>query len=262
MKLSILTFSLATLLIIRTPGAQAQITADLETGVVFSGYNDVRIPGDSGTLFSLSEELEADPVWFGRVRLSYRFNERHSLSILIAPLTINSAGSLDRSISFEGVDFPANTPLTSTYTFNSYRLTYRYDFPSSGRIRWGLGFTAKIRDALIEIKGGGLSSKKLNLGFVPIINGMFEWEIKDRLFLLIEGDALAAPQGRAEDIFLGFRHTLDPERSLLQRLGLIKQDSTISLKGGYRILEGGADVDEVYTFALINYLSIGMIIQF
>ena len=32
--------------------------------------------------------------------------------------------------------------------------------------------------------------------------------------------------------------------------------------GGYRILEGGSDSDEVYTFALINYLSFGIKFNF
>jgi hypothetical protein len=35
----------------------SQIGFDLETGLVSSGYNNVRIPGDTGTLFSLSEDL-------------------------------------------------------------------------------------------------------------------------------------------------------------------------------------------------------------
>lgn len=43
------------------PETFSQIDLDIESGAVFSGYNDVRIPGDTGTLFSLSEELEADP---------------------------------------------------------------------------------------------------------------------------------------------------------------------------------------------------------
>ena len=33
---------------------QAQLSLDIETGGVFSGYNDVRSPGTTGTLFSLS----------------------------------------------------------------------------------------------------------------------------------------------------------------------------------------------------------------
>ena len=35
----------------------AQAIVDLETGAVFTGYNNVRIPGDQGTLFSLKDDL-------------------------------------------------------------------------------------------------------------------------------------------------------------------------------------------------------------
>ncbi len=40
----ILTFSLAR-------PAKAQFLIDVESGSVFTGYNDVRIPGDEGTFF-------------------------------------------------------------------------------------------------------------------------------------------------------------------------------------------------------------------
>jgi len=49
------------LLLAMLPAAtmNAQISLDLESGYVSTGYNDVRIPGDQGTLFSLNEDLEA-----------------------------------------------------------------------------------------------------------------------------------------------------------------------------------------------------------
>jgi len=50
--------------------AGAQWLLDLEGGLARSGYNDVRIPGDTGTLFSLSEELDASSATFFRLRLS------------------------------------------------------------------------------------------------------------------------------------------------------------------------------------------------
>lgn len=52
-----------------SPKTLAQADLDIESGFVFSGYNDVRIPGDGGTLFSLSEELETDPEVFYRIRV-------------------------------------------------------------------------------------------------------------------------------------------------------------------------------------------------
>jgi hypothetical protein len=36
----------------------------------------------------------------------------------------------------------------------------------------------------------------------------------------------------------------------------------VSLKAGYRILEGGADNDEVYTFSLFHYVVAGIVMTF
>lgn len=231
-------------LILAAPAA-AQVELDLETGAVFNGYNDVRIPGDTGTLFSLSEELDADPAAFFRLRIFYDFNARHHVGLLFAPLSINSSGALNRNLLFEGTTFPAGAPLDATYQFNSYRLIYRYDFFRSEKLELGIGFTAKIRDAKIAVESGSLSSEKTNVGFVPILHFRLQWHVGDQVTLLLDGDALAAPQGRAEDV-----------------LAAVKFDITekLALKLGYRILEGGAENDEVYNFTLVNYASAGIIL--
>lgn len=246
-KIQILWLMSFSLICFITSSLYSQLSLDLETGGVFSGYNDVRIPGKGGTLFSLSKELEIDPSIFVRVRAFYDFNPRHHLGVLIAPLSLNSKGQLDRELIFEGETFPTNTPLDATYRFNSYRLVYRYDFLRKEKLELGIGFTAKIRDAEISIRGNGIESKKTNVGFVPIIHFRMLWNFYDKFGLLLDGDALAAPQGRAEDVLAALKYQISDR---------------IGLKLGYRILEGGADNDEVYTFALINYAVIGMIINF
>lgn len=138
----------------------AQLDLDIETGIVFSGYNDVRIPGDGGTLFSLSNELEADPGAFYRIQIIYHFTDRHHLGALYAPLSISSSGQLDRDLNFQDEIFPAATPLEATYKFNSYRLIYRFDFLKEESIDFGIGFSAKIRDAEIAVQSGSITSEK------------------------------------------------------------------------------------------------------
>ena len=58
---------------------------------------------------------------------------------------------------------------------------------------------------------------------------------------------MAAPQGRAEDVFAGV---------------ILHANRQLSFKLGYRILEGGADTDEVFTFALVHYLAAGVVFRF
>ena len=220
----------------------AQAYIDIESGAVFTGYNNVRISGDAGTLFSLKNDLNAQPNASIRIRAGYTIKSRHSILLLYAPLIVKSNGTTNKQIDFEGVTFPSNTILNASYTFNSYRITYRYDIIKRPKFEFGLGFTAKIRDAKISLKGGGLAASKKNLGFVPIINFRVNWKINDKFGILLEGDALASSQGRAEDVLLA---------------GTYNFSDQFLIRFGYRILEGGADNDEVYNFALFHYASFG-----
>jgi hypothetical protein len=226
---------------------KAQASIDLESGAVFTGKNDVRIPGNQGTLFSLKDDLISKTAFFYRIRLSYTIKSRHTISLLYAPLETKSEGSVSRDILFEGVIFPANAELKGTYKFNSYRLTYRYDFVKNPELEFGLGLTGKIRDAKIALTSPGLVSEKTNVGFVPLINFRLLWNIDDNFGLLLDGDALAAPQGRAEDVLVAVTYKLS---------------DGFGIRAGYRILEGGADNDEVYNFSLFNRASVGITYTF
>lgn len=225
----------------------AQLRLDIETGVVFSGYNDVRIPNETGTEISLTDDLKTDPNLFSRAKLIYKINDKHTISALVAPLRLEAEGKVNKVVRFEDEEFPPNIKLKSIYRFDSYRLTYRYNFSPADKLQAGLGFTAKIRDASISLKGGNKEAEKKNTGFVPLINFRAEWRFAKEWMLVLDGDALAAPQGRAEDVLLAVQYNMA---------------ENVDMKFGYRILEGGADVDEVYNFTLLNYIVLGTIITF
>ncbi len=227
--------------------AFGQWFADFENGAALPGYNDVQVPRSTGTLFSLSEELGARGTYFFRVRLGVQWKARHTISVFAAPLRVRAAGSVGRDLAFFEETFPAGTPLAAAYKFNSYRLTYRYDLVRKGKWRVGIGLTAFIRDAAITVEGGGLSADKTNVGFVPLLNFRVLWRFHERWGLLLDGDAAAAKQGRAEDVTLALQYRLSDR---------------VALRAGYRILEGGADVEEVYNFALVHFLSVGLTYTF
>jgi len=216
---------------------------DIEGGGVLSGYNDVRIPGTTGTLFSLVDDLETDPSFYYRVRFTYVVAERHTLSLLAAPLRLEAEGTVDRPIVYAGETFEAGERLDALYRFDSYRFTYRYELRSSPRFSAGIGITAKIRDASIRVEGRTRAAEKKNTGFVPLLNFNLTWRLVSSFGFLLEGDALAAPQGRAEDLLFAFFY--DAGRH-------------VTVRFGYRFLEGGADNDEVYSFALLHYAVLGV----
>jgi len=220
---------------------------DFEQGVVFSGYNNIAIPGDTGTRFSLSRDFRTAAGYYFRARLTWRFAERHSLSALFAPLKLNASGTAPFPIFFFGADIPAGAPVTGTFKFNSYRLSYRYALVRGEKLDIGLGFTAKIRDAAIALNSGSIGAKKTNVGFVPLLNFKIEYRLSPAVSLLLDADALAAPQGRAEDVLTAVVVRLSP---------------AILLRAGYRFVEGGADNKVVYNFTWIHYASVGLLIDF
>ncbi len=216
---------------------------DGESGAVFTGYNDVQIPDDAGTRFSLSDDLSADPAWFYRLRAGADLG-RHSVSLLFAPLVVRSEGTLDGAVDFDGASLSAGTPLEARFRFNSYRLTYAYTFYDSPSLSLAVGLTGKIRDASISLEGGGQEAERANLGVVPLVHLRALWRFLPAWGLLIEGDGLAAPQGRAEDFFGGLTWEAAPG---------------LTVRAGYRILEGGSDGGgSVYTFSAFHYVTAGV----
>jgi hypothetical protein len=231
-----------------TFSSKAQWQLDIETGAVWNGYNDVRVPNDA-TPFSLTENNQTRSIPFFRAEVLHTFNKRHTIRALYAPLQINATGNFIQDITFNDEVFPEGTLYHGNYVFNSYRLTYRYDFSFDGPFRYGLGLTGKVRDAKIEIIGNNQMARTTDLGVVPLIHLYAEWYPAENLSLLLVGDALWIPgtPGRAEDVLLALRYHID-ER--------------LSFKAGYRILEGGADVDQVYNFSLFHYAVVGVMVNF
>jgi hypothetical protein len=143
--------------------------------------------------------------------------------------------------------FPAGQPTDATYVFNSWRLTWYWRFASTGKWSFRLGATLKVRDAEIGLSGAPGSSVKDDLGLVPLLYAYARYQASDRLAFEAEADALAAPQGRAEDVSVK---------------AVLRVRDSVDLDVGYRLLEGGADNDEVYTFAFFHYEVAGVRVRF
>jgi hypothetical protein len=224
------------------------LAMDLELGAVFTGYNNIRIPGNAGTEIDVSSQLRQDFTFFLRGRTTFLFGEnKHAISILAAPLRIEYSGSAPNNVRFQQSDFPANEPLNVIYRFDSYRLTYRYHFIRKEKLLIGAGLTAKVRDASIRFTSGDVSDVKTDLGVVPLINFNVGWLPLERTRISVDGDALIGPGGRAADIGIFVNQQLYRH---------------LWVKGGYRILEGGADNSRVYNFSLIHYAALGALIFF
>jgi len=221
---------------------EKRFTTQLEFGPVLQGRNDVQIPNNnSGTRFSLVDLVGNGPYPSVRFYFTWRINERHSLRLLLAPLSYTETGSFSNPVSFASQNYLPGQSVEATYKFNSWRLTYSYKFHQGQHWFWWIGFTAKIRDAKIKLEQNDVTSQKTDLGFVPLLHIRGEYHFDDKWWMLFDLDALAGGPGRAEDgtVQLGYHFNNQWSASI-----------------GYRTVEGGADVEEVYNFAWFHYFVI------
>jgi hypothetical protein len=215
-----------------------------EAGAAWQARNDFRIPGDGGTLVELPD---AGPVPSFRATLTLDLSDRQSVRLLAAPLRIDQTFTPAEPVAFEDLVFPAGVPADSSYRFDSYRATWYWRFAPRGPWTFRLGATLKVRSAEIGLSGAPGSAVRDDLGVVPLLYAYARYQVGDRFAIELEADALAAPQGRAEDVSLK---------------GVWRVSDSVELDLGYRLLEGGADNDEVYTFALFHYAVAGVRVRF
>jgi hypothetical protein len=201
----------------------------------------VQIPATTGTRFSLSDGA-AGPFPAYRAYAGFRFLKSHEILGLWAPLSVEGEKKFDQNIGYQGATFSNTQSTAFLYKFNSYRLSYRYQFLSSDK--WTLmgGFTGKVRDARIQLQQGGVLAAKDDLGFVPLLHFYVGYHFAPAWTLEFYGDALVSPFGRAEDIALKLAYDFD---------------KNWAISGGYRTVEGGSDGGgSVFTFAWLHYFEV------
>ena len=213
-------------------------TLTVELGAAWQARNDARIENEPpNTRFAIDEITGSGPYAAGRVAFEWSPAERHRLRLLAAPLRIDDTGISDRTIVFRETVFDPGR-VRAEYRFDSWRLGYRYVFHDSERWTWSGGATLNVRDAEIRLSQDGTSRGRSDTGVVPLLALVGEWRFAPRWRALLDFEGLAAPQGRAIDATLQAGYDLTP---------------SLHLSGGYRVLDGGADNDDLYTFARFDF---------
>ena len=216
----------------------AQTFVNLESGALFTDVNNIR-NGNQGTLFSLKNDFQTPVSPFLRLRVGYLINGKNHFSVLYAPLKIRVTSPIQKDILFDGEYFIDNIPIEAVYKFNSYRLTYNRRIISKDNFKFGIGLSAKIRDAGVSLKNRDLLIENFSVGFAPLINLLVNWDISKKMGVDLFGEGIIASKGRAIDLSLSGRYSL-----------------TKNLQGniGYRLLEGGADGTYRYNFIRLHFI--------
>ena len=215
----------------------AQTFVNLESGAFFTAINDIR-NGNNGTLFSLKNDFQTPVSPFLRLRAGYLSNGKNHFSLLYAPLKILETGTLEKDILVDGKNFKANIPIEVVYKFNSYRFTYNGRIIFKDNFKFGLGLSAKIRDAGVSLKNREHLRENFSIGFVPLVNVIANWDISQKVGIKFLVEGIIASKGRAIDLSLSGKYNF-----------------TKNLQGniGYRLLEGGADGTNRYNFIQLHF---------
>jgi hypothetical protein len=226
---------------------QPRVVVEVEGGGTWLARNDVQIPNETGTRFSLVDVIGAGPSGLLRIEAAWNLADRHSVRLVYAPIRVEGAGTSDRDLLFAGELFGSGQPLDATYQFNSFRATYRYRIFHGDTWTWRLGATAFVRDARVALSQAGLEAEDTDVGVVPLGHLSGEARLGERWRLVLDLDVTAAPQGRAIDFGGRLQYALTERWAL----GL-----------GYRTIEGGADVTQVFNFAWLNAAVANLALRF
>ncbi len=215
---------------------------DFDAGAALVHRNEVAFPGDTGDRFSLTRLDGRGPAAALRLDAVWSRGDGSEWRLLLAPFRTQGTGSLAGPVSFDGQTFNAGQA-RHRYRFDSYRLTWRKLWKSGPNSTWMTGATLKVRDAEVGLSQGGTVGRTRNTGLVPLFHVFGREALGGPWSFEFQADALAAPQGRAIEAEFKF-----------VRQASAGQEWYLA----FRSLEGGADNDEVFSFAWFSSAALGI----
>ena len=208
-------------------------TAEVEAGGLWQSRNDIGVPGDSGTRFSMAQLMGRGPSSYARVGLGYRINPIHEVRLLWAPLSMSGSGELDQTTQFAGQSFAAGVPTSARYRLDSYQLTWRAKVHEGEVWRWHAGLSGRYLDGGAELEQAGVVARFSEDGFLPMLHLDGGAQLFPGWRAELNADAGALDQRRMFDISAQVKTALDDD----WELGF-----------GYRGTEAWFENDEAFNF--------------
>lgn len=166
-----------------------------EIGFLAVASHIVQLSKD-GTRFDYRAEGGQDVLFpFFRISTDVQINGRHTLVFLYQPLKLTGETVLGEDVVFDGVLFPAGTPLNTTYGFPFWRVGYLYDFLRRPGDEVSLGLGLQIRNATITFTSadGTLRADRRDVGPVPLLKFRGRWGFDSGVWWGTEIDGIYAP---------------------------------------------------------------------
>lgn len=84
--------------------------------------------GIVGSNIDFVKDLGFETTRFGDGRLVLRPGKKHRLRVQYTPVSYSAESALSREVVFNGIKYPANVPVQSSFDWKVWRFGYEYDF--------------------------------------------------------------------------------------------------------------------------------------
>jgi len=147
-------------------------------------YLNYRDNGGQDVLFAVS-----------RFSLDLTLYERHVVTLLYQPLSLETTARFDSDIVIDELLFPAGTPVDLVYRFPFYRASWMYDLFKGKRYELALGLSLQIRNATITFASldGTLYRDSRGVGLVPLLKLRGRYTFDSGVWIGTEIDGIYAP---------------------------------------------------------------------
>lgn len=124
--------------------------------------------GIAGTQIDLVNDLNYAQTRFGDLRVVLRPTKKARFRIQYTPLTYTQQSTLNRSVVFNGINFPLHVPIQSQFDWKVLRLGYEYDFVYLPRGFVGVLLEARLTQFDASISAPVLSQDEFTSAKAPL----------------------------------------------------------------------------------------------
>ena len=210
--------------------------------------------GIAGTNIDFTSDLGIAEKRFGEVRLRLRPGRKHRFRIDYVPIRYSAQSVLDRRLVFRGIEYDVGVPVTSTITWNTWRLGYEYDIIH--RSRGYFGFIVEAKYTEIEASLDAEFGREFTRARAPIpaVGAVLRIYPLRVLGITAEVTGFKLPEGidenyRGEDVDVDIYGTLNFTKQLGAQIGYRSLDLSYLFEED----SGDMKLEGIYVAALLRF---------
>ena len=217
-------------------------------GPAFMQKNKIRVPSEGGTEFDLYDfNKDDDPLTTASIDFEYFMNDRHKFSLFYNPMDSRDTGTLTYDVNFAGANYPANTPLQTSWRVHDVRASWQYKLNAPDRWNFGVGAGLAYQNLRIKLETQDLTvSNKVHDDVVlPTVNMAVGYEITPRWQAILGGEFGYLSSDWMADTTLALQYRINDH-----------WDASM----GYQYYARDIDTDEIYNeveYDVVPYFTVG-----